>query len=78
MPGVSDDRELAPLYTYFIPSSYVRISQPADQALQVGLTRASIERMMLLGTFRLMSNHCARKLPTLRGYRCSLRTAHSE
>jgi hypothetical protein len=78
MSDAGDDCELIPPDTLLIPFSYVRVSQPADRVLQVGLTRASIEPMMLLGTFRPMSNRCARKPLTLRDYRCSLRTVHLE
>ena len=76
MPGAGDDREL--IYTPSVPFAYLPTSQPAGRVLPVGLTRASIERTMLLGTFHLMSNHCARKPLTRRGYRCSLRMVHSE
>ena len=77
LSGVGDDRELLPPYTSCLVVLYC-FSQPADRVLRVGLTRASIELTMLLGTFRLMSNRCDRKPLTPRGYRCSLRMVHSE
>ena len=77
MSGAGDDCQLITSRP-FAPSTDILVTQPAGRVLQVGSTKASIERTTPSGTSRLTSNRFVLNLLIPLGYQFSPRMDHLE